>query len=87
MHTSMEKQIISGGYLTHALTDGDTTIFGLLKDYKVGDWSKIGCSTFYWSDVFVYDNQYTIIRKGNWLVHPTNEELDQMLEQSKVNLH
>jgi len=82
----MEKQIINGGYLTHALTDGDK-IFGIIKDYKVGDWSKIGCSTFYWSEVFVYGNQYTIIRKGILLVHPTNEELDTMLEQSKVNLH
>ena len=83
----MEKEIINGGYLTHALTDGDTTIFGIIQDRKVGDWSKIGCSTFYWSEVFVYGNQYTIIRKGSWLAHPTNEELDQMLEQSKVNLH
>ena len=82
----MEKQIINGGYLTHALTDGDK-IFGIIKDYKVGDWSKIGCSTFYWSEVFVYGNQYTIIRKGILLVHPTNEELDTMLEQCKVNLH
>lgn len=80
----MEKQIINRGYLTCALTNGEM-IFGINEHCYINDWSKH--EPLYWSEVFVDGNCYSIIRKGTLLVGKTNEELSQLHEQSKVNLH
>lgn len=80
----MEKQIINRGYLTYALTNGEK-IYGIIRHYHISDWSKHG--PLYWSEVFVYGNCYSIVRKGMLLVGKTNEELSQLHEQSKVNLN
>ena len=79
----MEKQIINRGYLTYALTDG-VQIFGLIKDHYVSDWSIY--KPLYWSEVFVDGHMCFICRKGMLLIDKTNEELSELLEQSKINL-
>ena len=35
----MEKQVINRGYLTHALTDGESKIYGIVKNHYISDWS------------------------------------------------
>lgn len=80
----MKKQIIERGYLTYALTNGEK-IFGIIKDHYVSDWSVY--YPLYWSEVFVDGNLYHIHRQGMLLVGKTNEEISEMLEQSKVNLN
>lgn len=80
----MEKQIINRGYLTYALTNGEK-VFGIRTDHAISDWSKE--LPLYWSEVFVDGNSYHIHRKGMLLVNKTNEELQQLHEQSKVNLN
>lgn len=82
----MEKQIINRGYLTYALTDGESKIFGTTKDCTISEWSH-EAKRFYWSEVFVDGNMYQIHRRGTLLVGKTNEELSQLHEQSKVNLN
>lgn len=82
----MKKQIINEGYLTHALTDRDGKIYGVIKDCWISDWF-IKTNSYYWSDVFVLGNSYHIIRTGTFLLNPTNEKLCQLHEQSKINLN
>lgn len=81
----MVKEIINRGYLTHALTDGESKIYGIVKERFVTDWSKY--LPLYWSEVFVDGNMYVIIRRGTLLVGKSNEELSQYHVQSKVNLN
>ena len=81
----MKKEIIEGGYLTHALTNGDSKIYGVVKDHSISDWSHEGA--LYWSEVYVYGNSCHIIRRGTLLVGKTNEELSELHEQSKANLN
>lgn len=78
----MEKQIINRGYLTFCLTDGDDFFYGLYKkrDY---DWRW---KTLYWSEVFVDGDAFSMVRKGEKLEGKTDKELDDLLEQSFVNL-
>lgn len=82
----MEKHIINREYLTYALTDGESQIFGTIKDHYIYEWSH-KAKHFYWSEVFVDGNMYQIIRRGRLLVGKTNKELSELHEQSKVNLH
>ena len=82
----MEKQIINRGYLTYALTDGESKIFGIIKDCFINDWSH-EAKHFYWSEVFVDGNMFQIHRKGTLLVNKTDEQLSELHEQSKVNLN
>lgn len=80
------KEIINKGYLTHALTDGDHKIYGMVKDCSIYDWSH-EAKFYYWSEVYVEPGcMAVIIRKGTLLVNPTNEELIKLHEQSKENL-
>lgn len=81
----MEKQVINRGYLTYALTDGESKIFGTIKDCHISDWSH-EAKNFYWSEVFVDGNMYQIHRRGMLLIGKTDEELSELHEQSKVNL-
>jgi len=82
----MEKQIINRGYLTYALTDGESKIFGTIKDCYINDWSH-EAKNFYWSEVFVDGNSYQIHKRGSLLVGKTNSKLSELHEQSKVNLN
>jgi len=82
----MEKQIINRGYLTYALTDGESRIYGIIKDCYISDWS-IEPAHLYWSEVFVDGNMYQIHRRGQLLVGKTDEELSTLHEQSKINLN
>lgn len=83
----MEKEILTRGYVTHALTDGESKIFGMVKDQYINDWSH-EAKALYWSEVYVEPGcMSTIIRKGSLLVEHSNEELSKLHEQSKVNLH
>jgi hypothetical protein len=82
----MEKQVINRGYLTYALTDGDTKIYGIVKDHYINDWSHEG-KPLYWSEVFVDGNMYQIHRRGTLLVDTDNKQLSELHEQSKVNLN
>lgn len=79
------KEILDRGYVTHALTDGDHKIFGLIKDCSIYEWSH-EAKVFYWSEVYVEPRIAMIVRKGTLLVNPTNEELIKLHEQSKENL-
>lgn len=80
----MKKQILEGGYLTKALTNAKGDILGITKDFHVN--FNLDSGTYYWSDVYVYGNSYTIIRKGSLLVNSTPEDLFKLHEQSKINL-
>lgn len=82
----MKKQIINRGYLTYALTDGESKIFGTIKDCQINGWSH-EAKNFYWSEVFVDGNMYQIHRRGTLLINKTNEQLSELHEQSKVNLN
>lgn len=86
-----EKQIIEGGYATHALTDDKGTIYGIRQDehYSTKGWEEMIAqgTIFRISDVYRYGNSYTIVRRGMLLVSPTPEQLHDYHEQSKVNLH
>lgn len=82
----MKKQVIDRGYLTYALIDGESKIFGIIKDCYINEWSH-EAKHFYWSEVFVDGNQYQIHRRGKLLVGKTNEQLSKLHEQSKVNLN
>lgn len=78
----MKKEIINRGYLTHSLTDGENFIYGLYK--KRGyDWKF---KKLYWSEVFVDETAFAIIRQGERLSGKTDKELNEMLEQSFINL-
>lgn len=81
----MEKQVINRGYLTYALTDGESKIYGTIKDHTISDWSHEP-KNLYWSEVFVDGNMYQIHRRGTLLLNKTNERLSELHEQSKVNL-
>ncbi len=82
----MKKQVIDRGYLTYALTDGESKIFGIIKDCYINEWSH-EAKHFYWSEVFVDGHQYQIHKRGKLLVGKTNEQLSKLHEQSKVNLN
>lgn len=82
----MEKEILTRGYVTYALTNEKGKIFGLTKDCYINDWSYEG-NSFFKSEVYVEPHHMTtIIRQGMMLVDATNEELTALHEQSKVNL-
>ena len=51
----MEKQVINRGYLTRALTDGESKIYGIVKNHYISDWSHEP-KNLYWSEVFVDGN-------------------------------
>lgn len=81
-----DAEKLNRGYVTHALTDGDHKIFGLVKDCFINDWSR-EASHYYWSEVYVEPGYMaTIIRKGQLLVEPANEKLSKLHEKSKINL-
>lgn len=80
-----EKQIINRGYLTYALTDGESKIYGIIKNHIINEWSHEP-KPLYWSEVFVDGNMYQIHRRGTLLVNKNNEQLSELHEQSKVNL-
>ena len=82
----MEKQIINRGYLTYALTDGESKIYGVIKDCFINDWSH-EAKHLYWSEVFVDGNMFQIHRRGTLLVNKADEQLSELHEQSKVNLN
>ena len=82
----MKKQIINRGYLTYALTDGESKIYGIVKNHYISDWSHEP-KNLYWSEVFVDGNMYQIHSRGTLLVNNTNEQLSELHEQSKVNLN
>lgn len=81
----MEKQIIKRDYyLTYALTNGEK-VYGITKDYWRSDWSNE--KALYWSEVLVDGNCFHIHKLGTLLVGKTNDELKELLEQSKINLN
>jgi hypothetical protein len=84
----MEKQILSRGYITNALTDGTKKIFGMIKDHHINfNADAIKQNTFYWSEVYCEpNNMAVIIRKGTLLVNRTADEMNNYFEQSKINL-
>lgn len=80
------KEILNRGYVTHALTDGEHKVFGMIKDCWINEWSHES-KAFYWSEVYVEPGYMAkIIRRGTLLVNATNKELSQLHEQSKENL-
>lgn len=83
----MTKEILDRGYVTHALTNENGEIFGLIKDCYINVWKHEG-NHFYWSEVYCESGYMAmVIRKGTSLVGRTDEELSELHEQSKVNLH
>lgn len=81
-----KRQVLKHGYLTYALTNEESKVFGIDKDCIVSDFSREG-KAFYWSEVYCEpENLCKIIRKGT-LLKATNEELQRYHEQSKLNLH
>ena len=84
----MKKQILNKGYLTLALTTSDGEIIGIKNDqYFNFEFFKTK-KTYYLSEIFVHENgSHTIIRKGKLIVNPSNQELMDLHEQSKINLN
>lgn len=82
---NMEKEIIEGGYLTHALTDAKRRIYGVEKNYYIADHNMVS-DHWYWSEVYRYGNMTMIVRRGPLLVDITQQEFEEKLEQSKINL-
>jgi hypothetical protein len=83
------KEIIERGYLTNALTNEKNEIYGINKNHYI-NWEKNEIEKahqFYWSEIYIDGNCYTIIKKGTLLVNPTWEELKDKFEQSKINLN
>ena len=78
----MKKEIIIRGYLTHSLTDGQGLIYGLYKKRNY-DWKG---KELYWSEVYVDGDAFAIIRKGEHIENKSTKEIDELLEQSFVNL-
>lgn len=79
------KQVLNRGYVTNMLTDGDKKIFGLIKDCYINVWEN-EAKHYYWSEVYVEPGCYAqIIHKGMLLVVPSDKELSQLHEQSKIN--
>lgn len=77
---------LNRGYITNALTDGEKKIFGMIKDNYIFYWSNES-KFYYWSEVYVEPNHIAcVIRKGMHLVNPTDAELCELHEQSKINL-
>ena len=90
---ALKKEILENyGYVTHALTNGEGRIYGIIKNCYISDlfWQeKIDAGeSFYWSDVYVSGPVFVIIRKGMVLVNnKTPKKLNELFEQSKVNLN
>lgn len=80
------EKIDNGGYLTHALTDGESTIYGLVKNCKIFAW-RYESKHLYWSEVYVEPNDVaTIIRKGELIHNMSDGHLQYLHEVSKINL-
>lgn len=81
-----EPEILKRGYVTHALTNAEGTIFGMVADCYINIW-KGEKPPFYWSEVYVEPRRMaTILRKGQLLVNPTDEDLSEYHRVSKFNL-
>lgn len=82
------KQIINRGYLTHAITDQNGNIYGLIESsgldftYHI---EKLGYS-FYWSDVYKDGNLSCIVRRGMVMLNKSEEDFQKYFMQSKINL-
>ena len=85
----MRKEILKRGYVTHALTDSNGTIYGITNDQITWElYIKEFNYSYYWSEVYCEAGcLYTIIRKGTLLVNVTADELKKYHEQSKINLN
>lgn len=84
----MEKEILERGYITHALTDENDEVYGVIKESYYNFAIYKANHKFYWSEVYCEPSYFVqIIRKGTLLVDATPEELAMYFEQSKVNLH
>lgn len=84
----MKKQILKRGYVTNALTNGDSVIYGTIKDYHINFETYKESKKFYWSEVYCEPNHFfSILRKGQLLVNPSSDKLKELMEQSKINLH
>ncbi len=86
----MEKEILKRGYITHALTNENDEIYGMIAEHSINwELNEIEkAHSFYWSEVYCEPGYMAkIIRKGTSLIDATPEELDKYFEQSKVNLN
>ena len=81
----MKRQIINEGVLTKALTDEKGTIYGITLNGE-NSFATIGKHQYYWSDVLVYSG-IQIVRLGQHLVNPTEEQINNYVLQSKINLN
>lgn len=84
----MEKEILTRGYVTHALTNELGEVYGTIDSHYINFGSnKIEREhTFYWSEVYSEPSLTIIIRKGQLLINPTAEQLQLLFEESKINL-
>lgn len=78
----MKREVINRGYLTYSLTDSNGVIYGLYKT-RCYDWRF---KELYWSEVFVDGNAFAIVRQGERIEGKTDKEMNELLEQSFVNL-
>lgn len=84
----MEKEILNRGYITHMLTNEKGEIYGLNSTASLRFLNNIAEKDhiFYWSECYVEpDYMATIIRRGTLLVNPTEDKLQELFAQSKVN--
>ncbi len=81
----MERQILTLGYLTYALTDGET-IFRLIKHSLINfESDEFKNKTYYLSQVYCEPGAFAqIIRKGTLITN--REELPKLFAQSIMNL-
>lgn len=79
-----QKEVVPGGYLTHALTDESGKIWGINPDEVV---TLGSAKIWYWSIVLKFGNLYQIIIKGEWLSSINDEQLQELHRQSQVNLN
>ena len=81
-----EPEILKRGYVTHALTNAEGTIFGMVADCVINTW-RGEKPPFYWSEVYVEPRRMaTILRKGELLKNPTDDDLSEYHRVSKFNL-
>ena len=82
----MKKEVLKRGYITHCLTNAKGHMYNAKGRY-IYDWKKEKeDNLFYWSEIYCEPNRFcTIIRKGTLLVNPSDKELSDMMEQSKIN--
>jgi hypothetical protein len=89
MKTNNNPEILDRGYVTHALTDGETKIYGMVVDCYINNWhaAESDPKVYYWSEVYVEPRHMAkIIRRGEVLVDATDKHLSELHELSKINL-